>query len=179
MKNKQTKYGLEELHANNLADFMETLGKSEHWLASRNNRGVNQALGVFNTSNGLLHSSDQNINEFLTKHEFVEIRDQAKGSVIGWFDNKERQLWRPAECEFSTNNIRAEELYSGLAHGVAGVFGAILEKQRREIEEQSKNNFKLEKDAVYQAYGCLGFSRLRAFYSAYPSCTNQCCNAGC
>ena len=148
MNNKQTKYGLEELHANNLADFMETLGKSEHWLASRNNRGVNQALGVFNTSNGLLHSSDQNINEFLTKHEFVEIRDQANGRVIGWFDNKERQLWRPAECEFRAKSTQSDAKHirpSGFMAGIAAIT-ANIEAERRRFEEPTKNNFKLDNE---------------------------------
>lgn len=121
MTNKTTNFSLQQLHDEGLAVFIDNLGRSEQWLVYRkNNLEQREAVGMFDTNNGLLYSSDTQVFDFLAEHQIVEIRDHVNASTIGWLDYSTGLIWRPATAEHQGGKNNQSTNFSHLFSGSVG-----------------------------------------------------------
>lgn len=139
MTNQSTEFSLQQLHEDNLADFIDCLGKSEKWLVFRNSsQGQRENLGVFDSSNGLLYSSDAQIAEILDKNQIVELRDGKNDQVIAWFDQSTGFLWMSTTAERKETKSSQEhslgELHSNTGASVTSVWASIASINKTVLE---------------------------------------------
>lgn len=94
--NKKTSslFNLEERHAENLADFIDHLGKSRLWhLLPHGENDPDKAICIFDAQTGLRYPAEKEIQSIFDSHSFLYIKSSDNQQHLAILETKTRLLW--------------------------------------------------------------------------------------
>lgn len=94
--NKKTSslFNLEERHADNLADFIDHLGKSRLWhLLPHGENDSGKSIAIFDAQSGIRHPTEKDLQSALKNHRFLYIQSSDDKQRLAVLETKTRLLW--------------------------------------------------------------------------------------